>query len=152
MTDVAINPMGDMRADDLARHLAEWEGPKIVCLNAADLNVGTFDDFRTLIPMAQAAGAWVHVDGAFGLFARTSDRLKHLTDGIDFAILRRTAPPCHSVRLISPPVRTCVIQRIGTSNSPAGHAPCLFTPHFRNLAVRASPTLLTAHVRIAPQL
>ena len=85
MTDVAINPMGDMRADDLARHLAEWEGPKIVCLNAADLNVGTFDDFRTLIPMAQAAGAWVHVDGAFGLFARTSDRLKHLTDGIDFA-------------------------------------------------------------------
>ena len=83
--DVAINPMGDMSADDLEHCLAEWNGPTILCLNAADLNVGTFDDFRTLIPMAQAAGAWVHIDGAFGLFARTSERLKHLTDGIDLA-------------------------------------------------------------------
>ncbi|MEQ8299626.1 MAG: aminotransferase class V-fold PLP-dependent enzyme [Hyphomonas sp.] len=83
--DVAINPMGDMSPDDLENCLGEWNGPTILCLNAADLNVGTFDDFRTLIPMAQAAGAWVHIDGAFGLFARTSERLKHLTDGIDLA-------------------------------------------------------------------
>lgn len=85
LVDVATGPMGDMQAEDLARQLAAWDGPKIVCLNAADLNVGTFDDFRTLVPMARSAGAWVHVDGAFGLFARTSERLKHLTDGIDLA-------------------------------------------------------------------
>ena len=44
--------------------------PHIVVLNAADLNVGSCDDFETLIPIAKDAGAWVHVDGAFGLFAR----------------------------------------------------------------------------------
>ena len=85
MVDVDTGPMGDMLAADLARKLAAADGPVILCLNAADLNVGTFDDFRTLIPMAQAAGAWVHVDGAFGLFARVSDRLRPMTEGIELA-------------------------------------------------------------------
>jgi glutamate/tyrosine decarboxylase-like PLP-dependent enzyme len=85
LIEVETGPMGDMLASDLAAKLSQYDGPTILCLNAADLNVGTFDDFRTLIPMAQAAGAWVHVDGAFGLFARVSARLRPMTEGIELA-------------------------------------------------------------------
>ena len=85
MVDVETGPMGDMLAGSLEQKLAESDGPAILCLNAADLNVGTFDEFATLIPMAQAAGAWVHVDGAFGLFARVSERLRPLAEGMELA-------------------------------------------------------------------
>ena len=69
----------------LAKALKECEGGKIVVLNAADLNVGACDDFKDLIPLAREAGAWVHVDGAFGLFARTSVRFRHLVEGLEMA-------------------------------------------------------------------
>ena len=59
--------------------------PTIVVLNAADLNVGAFDPFIELIPLAKASGAWVHVDGAFGLWARASARHRSLADGIEGA-------------------------------------------------------------------
>jgi len=85
IVDVDTGPMGDMLVDDLERKLSHYDGPVILCLNAADLNVGTFDDFKALIPIAQAAGAWVHVDGAFGLFARVSPRLRPMTEGIELA-------------------------------------------------------------------
>lgn len=58
---------------------------KIVVLDAADLNIAAFDAFADLIPSARAQKAWVHVDGAFGLFARASQRKKHLTAGIELA-------------------------------------------------------------------
>ncbi len=66
----------------LARHAGK---PIIVCLQAGDLNTGAFDNFSTLIPMAKQAGAWVHVDGAFGLWAAASPRFAHLTTGIELA-------------------------------------------------------------------
>lgn len=59
--------------------------PTVLVLQAADLNIGAFDDFATLIPTAKAAGAWVHVDGAFGLWARTSARYRHFLDGVERA-------------------------------------------------------------------
>jgi aromatic-L-amino-acid decarboxylase len=59
--------------------------PTLVVLAAADLNIGEFDSFRTLIPIAKEAGAWVHVDGAFGLFARASAAKRHLLDGVELA-------------------------------------------------------------------
>lgn len=61
------------------------EAPTIVILNAGDLNIGACDDFATLCPMAQAAGAWVHVDGAFGLWANASPRLAPLVAGVERA-------------------------------------------------------------------
>ena len=61
------------------------DNPAIVCLNAADLNIGACDDFATLIPIAHAAGAWVHVDGAFGLWARASPVHAHLVAGVEAA-------------------------------------------------------------------
>jgi glutamate/tyrosine decarboxylase-like PLP-dependent enzyme len=60
-------------------------GPRILVLAAGDLNTGEFDSFRTMIPIAQAAGAWVHVDGAFGLMARASKAKRHMVDGIELA-------------------------------------------------------------------
>lgn len=59
--------------------------PTIVCLNAADLNIGACDDFATLIPLAHAAGAWVHIDGAFGLWAQASPAQAHLVAGVETA-------------------------------------------------------------------
>lgn len=52
--------------------------PAIVVLQAGDLNTGAYDDFAALVPLARARGAWVHVDGAFGLWAAASPRLRHL--------------------------------------------------------------------------
>jgi glutamate/tyrosine decarboxylase-like PLP-dependent enzyme len=57
----------------------------IVLLQAGDLNMGTFDDFATLIPLAHRYNAWVHVDGAFGLWARTSPGKRHLAAGVELA-------------------------------------------------------------------
>ncbi|WP_236404117.1 pyridoxal phosphate-dependent decarboxylase family protein [Pseudomonas sp. S32] len=56
----------------------------ILCLQAGEVNTGAFDPFEQIIPRARTAGAWVHVDGAFGLWARASS-LSHLTRGIEQA-------------------------------------------------------------------
>jgi glutamate/tyrosine decarboxylase-like PLP-dependent enzyme len=69
----------------LAQALSERSGPTIVVLNAADLNIGACDPFADLIPIAHAAGAWVHIDGAFGLFARASRKHRHHLDGVEQA-------------------------------------------------------------------
>jgi glutamate/tyrosine decarboxylase-like PLP-dependent enzyme len=65
--------------------LQQSDDPTIVILDAADLNVGAFDPFRDLIPIAKAARSWVHVDGAFGLWARASTQHRHWVDGIEQA-------------------------------------------------------------------
>lgn len=57
----------------------------ILCLQAGEVNTGSFDTFASIIPTARAAGAWVHVDGAFGLWARGSSSRRHLTLGIEAA-------------------------------------------------------------------
>ncbi|WP_339512107.1 pyridoxal phosphate-dependent decarboxylase family protein [Pseudomonas sp. RL_15y_Pfl2_60] len=56
----------------------------ILCLQAGEVNTGEFDPFCSLIPSAKAAGAWVHVDGAFGLWARASSAAE-LVDGVELA-------------------------------------------------------------------
>ncbi|WP_250470149.1 MULTISPECIES: aminotransferase class V-fold PLP-dependent enzyme [unclassified Caballeronia] len=61
------------------------DGRTILCLQAGEVNTGEFDPFVDLIPLAKAAGAWVHVDGAFGLWARASTLLRHWTTGIEDA-------------------------------------------------------------------
>jgi glutamate/tyrosine decarboxylase-like PLP-dependent enzyme len=59
--------------------------PTIVVLDAADLNIAAIDPFSTLIPLAKKCNAWVHIDGAFGLFACASDSKRHLVQGIELA-------------------------------------------------------------------
>ncbi|MFY9712028.1 MAG: aminotransferase class V-fold PLP-dependent enzyme [Microbacterium sp.] len=84
-TIVDSDEQGRMRADALEAALAGVDGPVIVCLQAGEVHTGAFDDFRALIPLAQRHGAWVHVDGAFGLWAAASDALRRLTDGMEEA-------------------------------------------------------------------
>jgi aromatic-L-amino-acid decarboxylase len=61
------------------------EQPTIVLLQAGDLNIGAFDPFDQLIPIARKHGAWVHVDGAFGLWVAASPKYRHLLRGIELA-------------------------------------------------------------------
>jgi glutamate/tyrosine decarboxylase-like PLP-dependent enzyme len=83
IVQVATDSAG--RVDPAAFEAAVAGQPTIVVMNAADLNVGAFDAFAELIPIAHAHGAWVHVDGAFGLFARASRSKRALADGIELA-------------------------------------------------------------------
>ncbi|HEY2018549.1 MAG TPA: aminotransferase class V-fold PLP-dependent enzyme, partial [Bryobacteraceae bacterium] len=73
---------GGLRPDALEQALAGSDGPTIVLLMAGDLNRGAYDSFETLIPIARRYGAWVHVDGAFGLWAAASPRLRYLVKGV----------------------------------------------------------------------
>ena len=83
---VASDEEGRMRPESLAGVLAGVErGLAVVCLQAGEVHSGAFDPFAELIPLARAHGAWVHVDGAFGLWAAASDRLRHLVAGADGA-------------------------------------------------------------------
>ena len=79
---VPSDAQGRIRADDLRTTLAGGEGPAIVLLQAGNIHSGAFDDFTAAVAVAHAAGAWVHVDGAFGLWAAASPALRHLTAGI----------------------------------------------------------------------
>jgi glutamate/tyrosine decarboxylase-like PLP-dependent enzyme len=69
----------------LADALRDDDRPTIVILNAADLNVGAIDPFTELVPTARAAGAWIHVDGAFGLWARASETHRPKLAGVELA-------------------------------------------------------------------
>ncbi len=82
---VAADGQGRMIPDALKAALARISGPTIVCLQAGHVNTGAFDPFAPLIDLARARDAWVHVDGAFGLWARTVEALRPLADGIERA-------------------------------------------------------------------
>jgi glutamate/tyrosine decarboxylase-like PLP-dependent enzyme len=82
---VAVDDQGRMRPDALAAALAAGAGPAVVCLQAGNIHSGAFDPFPAAIEVAHSAGAWVHVDGAFGLWASAADGLRHLTAGIEAA-------------------------------------------------------------------
>jgi glutamate/tyrosine decarboxylase-like PLP-dependent enzyme len=74
---VPVDKQGRMRADVLPNLF----GPTIVCLQAGNVNTGAFDPAPEIIPKAKAAHAWVHVDGAFGLWAAAAPSRAHLMAG-----------------------------------------------------------------------
>jgi glutamate/tyrosine decarboxylase-like PLP-dependent enzyme len=75
-----------LHADGLERALRELEGaPAIVIGNAGDVNTGDFDPLARLADLAEAHRAWLHVDGAFGLFARVTPRTAALAEGVERA-------------------------------------------------------------------
>lgn len=78
-----VDAEGRITADGLRSSLAASTDPAIVVLQAGELNTGGFDRFAELAPIARAAGAWVHVDGAFGLWARVSPAHAHLAEGVE---------------------------------------------------------------------
>lgn len=82
---VAADAQGRMVPDALGAAIASTSGPTIVCLQAGHVNTGAFDPFIPLVDIARAHDAWVHVDGAFGLWARTAGSLRHLAVGVERA-------------------------------------------------------------------
>ncbi|MFZ2030713.1 MAG: aspartate aminotransferase family protein [Vitreimonas sp.] len=82
---VAINSEGCMRADAFAEVMRKLDGPIIVITQAGHINSGAFDPMQEIVPIAREKGAWVHVDGAFGLWARATDDLAHLAAGFELA-------------------------------------------------------------------
>lgn len=85
VTRIPTDAQGRMEVAALEAALAKGQGPRLVILQAGQVNTGCFDDFATLVPLAKAAGAWVHVDGAFGLWARAVPALAHLAAGLEGA-------------------------------------------------------------------
>jgi len=85
---VAADDQGRIDPEALASALDQAPAettPTIVVLQAGNLHSGAFDPFARAIAVAHAHGAWVHIDGAFGLFAAASPATRHLTDGYDQA-------------------------------------------------------------------
>lgn len=88
LTDLAVDAAGTLEPSALETALRQLNGqPVIVVLQAGDVNTGSFDNFQALIPIARRYKAWVHVDGAFGMWAAASPR---------FDLLMNKAETAHS--------------------------------------------------------
>ncbi len=77
-------PMDD-QGRIITAQVPELDDKTLLILQAGNVNTGSFDDFQNLCERASRAGSWVHVDGAFGLWAAASDEFRHLTQGIEQA-------------------------------------------------------------------
>jgi glutamate/tyrosine decarboxylase-like PLP-dependent enzyme len=82
LASVGVDARGRMEIGALRSVLAAGDGATIVCAQAGDVNTGDFDPIAEIVDAAHGAGAWVHVDGAFGLWAAASPRHRHLVAGI----------------------------------------------------------------------
>ncbi len=82
---VAADEMGAMDPDALERALDAHDEPTIVCAQLGEINTGAMDPVADLVDVAHEHGAWLHVDGAFGLWARASAALRPLVPGVEGA-------------------------------------------------------------------
>jgi glutamate/tyrosine decarboxylase-like PLP-dependent enzyme len=82
---VPTDSEGRMLASAFEKAISKSNGPTIAIMQAGQVNTGAFDPFRDLIPMARTRNAWVHVDGAFGLWAKAAPARRMLADGVEEA-------------------------------------------------------------------
>ena len=85
VTRIAVDGQGRMRADALAAALAGLAGPTIVCAQAGNVNSGAFDPFGEIAEACRVHRAWLHVDGAFGLWVAAAPGLRHYVAGVERA-------------------------------------------------------------------
>jgi glutamate/tyrosine decarboxylase-like PLP-dependent enzyme len=85
LVHVAVDAQGRMRPDALRAALGDVTGPTIVCAQAGNVNTGASDPMAAVVEAAHERGAWVHVDGAFGLWAAGVPALAEQVAGIDGA-------------------------------------------------------------------
>jgi glutamate/tyrosine decarboxylase-like PLP-dependent enzyme len=90
---VPTDEQGRMIAAELRSRLASARGPSIVCAQAGNVNTGAFDPIAEIAECVRNASGWLHVDGAFGLWAAASPKYRALTAGIDLA--DSIASDCH---------------------------------------------------------
>lgn len=130
---VPADSQGRMRADALPR----LDGRTIVCIQAGNVNSGAFDPARQICERAREAGAWVHVDGAFGLWAAVSPRFTHLVDA--FSLADSWAIDCHKwlnvpydsgVAFVREPEHLRNAMALGAAYLQASNdrEPCFYTP------------------------
>ncbi|HEY3809466.1 MAG TPA: aminotransferase class V-fold PLP-dependent enzyme [Steroidobacteraceae bacterium] len=138
---VPVDAQGRMRAEALPA----IAGPSIVCVQAGNVNTGACDPLAQLVPQARASGAWVHVDGAFGLWARVSPRHRALTLGIEQADSWATdahkwlnVPYDSGVALVRDPGALTAAMAVSADYLPAAagseRAPCDYTPELSRRA------------------
>ena len=84
-TKQIIKAKTDQRGRIIPAQLPPLDAMTILCLQAGEVNMGDFDPFTPLIAKAKKAGAWTHIDGAFGLWARATKTHRHLTEGLELA-------------------------------------------------------------------
>ena len=82
---IPADAQGRMLMPAFAEAIAKVTGPSIVIAQAGQINTGAFDNFVEIVPLAKTAGAWLHIDGAFGLWARASSTTRHLAAGLEGA-------------------------------------------------------------------
>ena len=131
---------GRMRADALPA----IRGPTILCLQAGNVNTGACDPFAALIEAARRGGAWVHVDGAFGLWAKVSARHRALVEGVEQADSWATdahkwlnVPYDSGVALVRDAAALSAAMAVTADYLPAAGAernPCDFTPELSRRA------------------
>ncbi len=85
LAPVDVDANGAMSVDALATHLKKGSGPTIVCAQAGNVNTGAIDPLEAICEAGHAVDAWVHIDGAFGLWANASPRLRHRLAGCENA-------------------------------------------------------------------
>ena len=83
MRTVETDSLGRIDPGAFERALRATDGPMIAIAQAGQINTGACDPFAEIAPMARARGAWLHVDGAFGLWAQTCPARAHLTAGVE---------------------------------------------------------------------
>jgi glutamate/tyrosine decarboxylase-like PLP-dependent enzyme len=84
-TSVEADAQGRLVSQALMEELGRSDGPTIVCAQAGEVNTGAFDPLPAVADAAEAAGAWLHLDGAFGIWAAVSPELRHLVHGCERA-------------------------------------------------------------------
>ena len=82
---VPTDNQGRMKAGELRQAMKDLHGPTIVCEQAGNVNTGAFDPLREIAGIVHEKKAWLHVDGAFGLWAAASEKRRSLVDGADLA-------------------------------------------------------------------
>ena len=90
---VPTDAQGRMRPDELQVALSRISTPVLVCAQAGNVNTGAFDPLPEIVPLVHSRGGWLHVDGAFGLWAAASSVYKHLAEQI--AMADSLAVDCH---------------------------------------------------------
>ncbi len=133
VTRVPVDDQGRIRADALPA----LDDRTIVCIQAGNVNTGAFDPARDICARAKSQGSWVHVDGAFGLWAAAAPKRQHLFDG--FAEADSWATDCHKwlnvpydsgVALVREPIhlRHAMAQNAAYLPDGASRDPAHYTP------------------------
>jgi glutamate/tyrosine decarboxylase-like PLP-dependent enzyme len=140
VVQVPVDRQGRLRPD----RLPAIAGPSLICLQAGNVNTGSIDPIRAVCEQVRGSGAWVHVDGAFGLWAAAAPSRAHLVSGIELADSWATdahkwlnVPYDCGIALVRDPIALQAAMAITAEYLPSageGRNPCDYTPELSRRA------------------